>query len=100
MSNPEGHESRLSLKDACLTIVLALSIPCLGFLFLMWNFNQPPSAYYKRDTLTNDITRAEVISFLGRPSSDLNGGIRIAYSRTLGWVILYISFDDKGMFLE
>lgn len=82
---------------AHLFIGLALTL-VLGFSYVMWNFNQPPFRLAKLQTLQRGMSQQQVKQILGEPNSVSDG--QWAYSRQLSWPIVYIYFDEQGLFKE
>lgn len=59
-----------------------------------WNSNRPPFDLERLNQLQPGMTKADVSRKLGKPTSDF--GDHWAYSRFIGWPIVYVYFDDQG----
>ncbi|QDU43301.1 hypothetical protein Mal52_17730 [Symmachiella dynata] len=66
----------------------------------IWNFNQPPHAYYAVQNLSRHATKEETIRMLGSPGSVQQNGKVLVYTRLLSWGILYVNLDGEGRYLS
>jgi hypothetical protein len=78
-----------------LTIVLIL---IGGALVLNWEFNRPPVHMNKLKAIRQGSSREEVRAALGSPTSSYEADRKWAYSRSIGWSIVYVYFDEQGRF--
>ena len=79
-----------------------IGIAALGMIFGIgvWNFNQPPHAYYAVQNLSRHATKNETIHMLGSPKSVQQNGRVLVYTRPLSWGILYVNLDGEGNYLS
>ena len=75
-----------------------LVVLVLAFSYLLWNVNQPPFRLEKLQLLQKGMSKQQVKQILGEPSDDFND--HWAYSRPLSWPIVYIYYDERGLFKE
>jgi hypothetical protein len=81
---------------ACLLFaLLCLVIAGVG---LVWIFDRPPVDMAKLLAIKKGATQREVETVLGKPTKMYETNRKWAYSRPLGWSIVYVWFDDKGGF--
>ena len=75
-------------------VIIALVVVVAGV--LLWNFPQPPKAYYLIQEMKLGSTKDEIVHSLGSPSGVRENGKTLIYTRTLAWGILYVYLDDEG----
>jgi hypothetical protein len=81
-----------------LTVAGLLAL-CLAIGFCLWKFNAPPVDKRKLSMLKIGDTQEEVRLILGEPTKVYGAnGCEWAYSRPLGWSIVYVFFDDARRF--
>ncbi len=69
-----------------------------GAVALNWVFNRPPVRMTTLTALKQGTPRDEVQAALGTPTSTYESNRKWAYSRPLGWSIVYVYFDEHGRF--
>lgn len=65
---------------------------------LFWLFEREPVSAAKLANLNPAMTRPEVEALLGKPSGIYQANEVWAYSKPLGWSIVYVYFDESGRF--
>ena len=65
---------------------------------LLWVFDRPPVNMTMLKAIQQGASRHELEIALGRPSGIYEANQKWAYSRPLGWSIVYIYFDQDGRF--
>jgi outer membrane protein assembly factor BamE (lipoprotein component of BamABCDE complex) len=84
---------------------LVVTTALIVFLFIayaLWSFNQPPVRLEKLQQLSEGMTPQQVQALLGEPTSKIasQSGSSWAYSKPLGWSIVYVHFDERDRFVE
>ena len=85
-------------KGVFVVSCICISIFIAVFVFFLWNFDQPPKAYYLADSLQEGMSIQEVQQILGPPNSDY--GYAFAYTRSGAWGIYYVIFDEDEKLKE
>jgi hypothetical protein len=65
---------------------------------VMFLFDRPPVALEKLQTIKKGASRETVQTILGTPTATYETNRTWAYSKPLGWSIVYVYFDEKGNF--
>ena len=80
----------------CLLVAfLCLVIAAVG---LVWAFDRPPVDMAKLLAIKRGATQQQVEAVLGKPTKIYETNRKWAYSRPLGWSIVYVWFDYQGTF--
>lgn len=79
-------------------ILAAVLLLAGAAVMLNWTFNRPPVRMAKLTAIKQGTTREDVQAALGKPTSTYEANRKWAYSRPLGWSIVYVYFDEQGQF--
>lgn len=88
----KGFPPILSIIGVTLLLVAA------ALAFLCWQFERPPIDMVRLRSLKVGATEQEVLRAVGSPKSVYSEERKWAYSRALGWSIVYIHFDESNRF--
>jgi hypothetical protein len=69
-----------------------------GAVLLSWTFNRSPVPMAQLRAIKQGTPRDAVQATLGKPTNVYESNRKWAYSRPLGWSIVYIYFDENGRF--
>lgn len=76
--------------------ILLVAFGCFLFVTVGWLFNRAPVAPAKLDTLNTGMSRDAVEAAIGKPTGAFQTNHVWAYSKPLGWSIVYVYFDENG----
>lgn len=89
--------SRITLRIV-MCILAGILVLAGAIVTLDWLFNRPPIRLSTLGAIRPGSTREEVRAALGKPTSVYEADRKWAYSKPLGWSIVYVYFDERGRF--
>ena len=98
MSDISKNETFRIFATSSIVLCICISMLMAMFALAVWNFNQPPRAYYLADSLQKGMSKQEVQKILGSPNN--NHGDTYAYNRPFAWGIYYVIFDGEEKLIE
>jgi hypothetical protein len=87
-------------KKCWFRIVAYISGPVFIISFIVWNYLQPPQAYFLIDTIQKGTNKKEVQNILGCPNRTSPDGFTFYYYRYCACGTLYVIFDEQQKLKE
>lgn len=86
------------MRTVIRTALIAIILLGAAMLILNWAFERAPVDMAKLQSIKPGARQEEVRAALGKPTDVYDSNRKWAYSRPLGWSIVYIYFDEQGRF--